>query len=367
MKRTLVVILLILVTIMTIACGSGSSSSSAARAYSGTASVGDFLSITLDPNAQTITYTNYSNGDSGVVPYTLNSDGTYTLNDPTGNLIAGYEVPNYGLLIQAAKAGPNHATPALITAIQQAPISISSMAGHQYNYMQFRTASGGMEVGSVAIDGQGNINTTSYWPYGATSFSGSQGAFGASTFLGSAIQADPSGMFLKLLADPGQYSYVFGTSNGLFAVDTPNGAILGFQKGASSAFDPSFAGTYQAIYYEKIGATTGAGNVEQGTPNLGKATLLITSSGQLTVQDPQGNTMLQATLTPVASASYLYNGTNSELLDPCNGLFTFRVLHNGAPQDTFATFVGQAVLFSSFSASSKTGTGYDYLYGVGLK
>jgi hypothetical protein len=42
------------------------------------------------------------------VPYTVNSDGTYTLSDPTGNLLAAYEVPNYALLIQAAKTGPNH-------------------------------------------------------------------------------------------------------------------------------------------------------------------------------------------------------------------------------------------------------------------
>jgi hypothetical protein len=62
------------------------------RSYNGTASVGDFLSITLDPAAQTLLYTNLSNGDSGTVPYTVNADGTYTLNDPHGNLVAAYEV-----------------------------------------------------------------------------------------------------------------------------------------------------------------------------------------------------------------------------------------------------------------------------------
>src|SRR5947209_7601957 len=82
------------------------------RTYNGTASVGDFLNITLDSVAHTISYTNKSNGDSGTVPYTVNADGTYTLNDPTGNLIAAYEVPNYALIIQAAKTGPDHNTPA---------------------------------------------------------------------------------------------------------------------------------------------------------------------------------------------------------------------------------------------------------------
>jgi hypothetical protein len=48
-------------------------------------------------------------------------------------------------------------------------------------------------------------------------------------------------------------------------VDTQNGAILGLKKAASAAFDPSFAATYNAIYYQKTGASTGAGNVETGT------------------------------------------------------------------------------------------------------
>lgn len=97
-------------------CGSNSSSTavvtpqSAVRAYNGTASVGDFLTISLDSNAHTLTYANHSNGDAGVIPYTVNADGTYTLNDPTGNLSNAYEIPNYALLLQAAKTGPNHDT-----------------------------------------------------------------------------------------------------------------------------------------------------------------------------------------------------------------------------------------------------------------
>src|ERR1700676_4282551 len=71
--------------------------SPASRVYHGTASVGDFMTITVDSGAQTIAYTNVSNGTSGTVPYTVNSDGTYTLNDPTGNLVGAYEVPNYAL------------------------------------------------------------------------------------------------------------------------------------------------------------------------------------------------------------------------------------------------------------------------------
>ncbi len=75
-------------------CGSTSTRGNSPRAYSATASVGDFLSITLDPAAHTLAYTNVSNGDTGTIPYIVNVDGTYTLQDPQGVLVAAYEVPN---------------------------------------------------------------------------------------------------------------------------------------------------------------------------------------------------------------------------------------------------------------------------------
>jgi hypothetical protein len=348
-------------------CGTSNPASpavAAKRAYSGTASVGDFLSITLDSNAQTITYTNHSNGDSGTVPYTVNSNGTYTLNDPNGNLISAYEVPNYALLINAAKTGPNHDTPALITAVEQAPITVSSIAGHQFNYMQFRTNSGGVQAGSVDLDAQGNVTTSSYWPYGATP--NMNEPFDSSKFASSSFTEDPSGTFLTVNEGAGVSDYAFGTPNGVFAVDTQNGAILAFQKAATMNFDPTVAGTYKAIYYQKLGGSMNAQNQESGTPSLGNATATIDASANLTITNSQGAVMVQAVLTPVAATPYLY-GSQGQLQDPCYGLFTYRVVNGGATQDVFVTFVNGAMLFSSFLSESKTGSGYDYFYGVGLK
>ena len=357
----------ILVLLATSGCGSNATSAispSAPRTYNGTASVGDFLNITLDPVAHTIAYTNHSNGDSGTVPYAVNADGTYTLTDPTGNLIAAYEVPNYAMLIQAAKTGPTHDQPSLITSVQSGAISVATWANHSYNYMQFRTAAGGLEIGSVVLDAQGSAAVEGYWPYGAVNNSGSafnRGAFNSSNFIN-----DPSGTFLKLTDGVG-FDYVFGTPNGVFAVDTPQGAILGLQKAASKNFDPTFAGTYKAIFYQKTGASTGVGNVESGTASLGASTMVIDSSGQITVQDAQGATILQSQLIPVADASYLV-GPN-ELSDSCFGLFTFRVTTANSQRDVFVTFQNRSVLFSSFSTPLpwQQSNTYDYLYGVGLK
>jgi hypothetical protein len=159
-----------LILLATTGCGSNSSpltNSTAPRNYNGSASVGDFLNITLDPVAHSIAYTNRSNGDTGTVPYTANADGTYTLTDPNGNLVAAYEVPNYAMLIQAAKTGPTHNQPSLITAVESGQISVATWANHNYNYMQFRTSSGGLEIGTVAIDASGTATVQHYWPYGA--------------------------------------------------------------------------------------------------------------------------------------------------------------------------------------------------------
>lgn len=336
---------------------------SSSRSYNGSASIGDFLSITLDPVALTLTYKNLSNGDTGVVPYTVNADGTYALNDPNHNLLAAYEVPNYALLVQAAKAGPNHDALALVTAVQKSTISMATWAGHDYNYMQFRTSSGGMEVGSISLDAQANVSITAYSPYQAE-----QGnPFNVGGFPGSSFQLDPSGSFLKLSEGSGTSDYVFGTPNGIFAVDNANGTILGLAKASTKDFDPTFAGTYKVIYYQKTGAQTGQGNIETGTPALGNATMVISANAQITVTDTKGTTLVQATLTPVADASYLY-GTN-ELQDPCFGVFTFRVATATSQRDVFVTFMDRAILFSSFKGTlpwSYNNT-YDYLYGVGLK
>jgi hypothetical protein len=338
------------------------------RAYNGTASVGDFLKITVDASAHTIAYRNLSNGDSGTVPYTVNGDGTYALNDPQGNLVAAYEIPDYAMVIQAAKTGPTRSTPALITAVNAGPISLATFGNHAYNYMQFRTAAGGLEVGSVSVGASGAASNSSYWPFGALSASnGGQSPFHSGAIdLTQAVQ-DPSGTFLTA-ASGSESDYIFGTASGVFAVDTPNGAIFGLAKAASKNFDPAFAGSYKAIFYRKLGASTGVGNVESGTPGLGSAIMTIGSLGQMTLTDSTGTVMAQGTLLAVADASYLYGGAGL-LADPCNGLFTVRITVGSVQQDVFVSFLNRSAVFSSFAAAlpSTPNETYDYFYGVGLK
>ena len=334
------------------------------RAYNGTASVGDFLTISIDSAALTITYKNYTNGESGTVPYTVNTDGTYTISDPNGNLLSAYEVPGFVMMIEAANAGPNSDTQALITAVESGPATINTFAGRNFNYLQFRTAFGGMEMGTITIDAQGNVQHNGYWPFGAFT----QNLFNGGSFAASSIQEDPSGDFFTIDESSGN-DYVYGTQTGFFVVDTGNGTILSLPKAATKNFAASNAGTYTALYYEKAGVQMGQGNVETGTTSEGKATITITPTGLVTITDSQNNVMATGTLAAVADTSYLYDGTSNTLSDPCYGMFTFRMTTGGVQQDVFASFQGNAVVFSSFQTSLPIGSyaPYTYYYGVGLK
>jgi hypothetical protein len=344
---------------------------SAVRAYNGTASVGDFLTISIDSNAHTITYDNHTNSESGTVPYTVNPDGSYTITDPQGNLLSAYEVPGFVMVVEAANAGPQKDTVALITAVESVPATVQTFAGKNFNYMQFRHRDGGAEFGNVTIDTHGNITANSYdpgailWQPGGTYFNGS-------TFPASGLTEDPSGNFFVVHETSGSDDTVFGTQNGLWAVDNSNGAILGLPKASTKSFDSASAGTYNAIYYEKQGAQMqGQGNssVEVGTPVEGKATVTVSASGAVTITDSQNNAMATGTLVPVADAAYIYDGTQNELSDPCYGMFTFRTTTASLHQEVFVAFVGNAVIFSSFQTALpvQNNATYTYFQGVGLK
>ncbi|MGA2350984.1 MAG: hypothetical protein ABSF70_11160 [Terracidiphilus sp.] len=339
--------------------------------YHGTASVGDFLDITVNSTALTIAYSNLSNGQSGTVPYTVNANGSYAINDPTGNLLSAYEVPGYAMMIQSAKSGLSQNTPALITAVESGPITLSTFANNSYNYMSFRTSFGGLEIGSVSIGSTSGTNTN-YWPYGNTNSAETGGAFGGGTMDFSGLAENASGTYMSgsVGGAGGGTDYIFGTTGGFFIVDSPNGSIIGLQKAATPNFDPSVAGTYNGIYYEKLNANN-SGSTETGTPSTGQATVVITAAAGITVTDSNNNTIINATLTPVASSSNLYGtGSDGKLTDPCYGLFTFHTVTPTFEHDVFVTFVGNSVVFSKYSVNlpwnENTGT-YTYWYGVGLK
>lgn len=343
--------------------------------YSGTASVGDFLTISLDSVAHTMHYKNTTNGQNYTVAYTVASDGTYTFADPTGNLVTGYESPGFAMVIEANKAGPNADTPALITAIESATVTTDVFKDKNYNYMQFRTNSGGIEVGHVTCDSSGNITPNHYWPYGAFNGNGANEVFGGSTMpsAGLTANADHSALMMTQV-DNGhtETDYIFATTGGFLAVDTPNGAIVCMQSRTSGNFDAAtMAGSYQAILYKKSGCQTGIGNVETSTSQaIIKGTVSFSSTGFVTVIGANGQTVVNnVPLTKFSDRTDLYGV--GKVTDPCNGFFTFTTTDSaGVKQDIFVAFMDRSILMSSFIGHPPVGMTpmtYDYFYGLGLK
>jgi hypothetical protein len=256
--------------------------------------------------------------------------------------------------------------PTLITAVESGPITISTFENNNYNYMQMRTAFGGLDVGTANI-GNSAVQTSSYWPFGAISGGGNT-PFNSSTMPLSLFTENASGTSLTgTVPDGGGSVTLFGTANGFFVVDTANGSILGLPKATSAAFNPANAGTYSAIYYQKLNVTGGSDGVETGAQSFAKATISVSSAGAMIITNPSGTVISQGTLLPVSSVPYLY-GTG-ELTDPCYGLFTYRITTSTTQQDIFVSFVSGAMLFSSFEAPlpwNNSNSVYNYYYGVGL-
>jgi hypothetical protein len=336
----------------------------AVRVYNGTSSVGDFFTFTVDPVAYTLTYTDWSNGDEATTSYRVDSDGTYQLVDPNRNLVLGYEVPNHGLLIQATNTGPDHETAALVVAVQNASLSLPQWAGRKYNFLQLGIGTEGFQVGSLASDDEGNVNTTAYWPLG--SLSPGHRVIQRGGFSGHSLQEDGGGTFLRLSDNDGGYHYLFGSGNEILAMDTPSGAIFAFKKAASKDFDPSLSGVYKGLYYQAA-VKKESSSSEMGAPSLGVATVIVGADGEVSMKDGEDNLLLQGDLTPFADASYLYGGNT--LQDRCFGLFTSRASSAESQTDIFVGFMDRGVLVSSLNTRLPWGGGirYEYLYGVGLR
>ncbi len=346
---------------------------SAARVYNATASVGDFISIQIDDDAGTIAYQNRSNGDSGTATFTVDpSTGIYTITDPDGVLVSGYEVPGFAVILRAEDTGPTHDEPSIITAITNDQVSPSDMTSGNYNYMQFRTNGGGVELGYLSMAPAG-ITAGGFWPYGGRPGEVSQDpplepGFLPDDLLPAAdiVQGSDSTHLTISYMDSGvlQTSYLFRTTGGFFAIDTPNGGLVCVRAADDKDYDPAVAGDYRSMIYRKVDAVTDMSNVETGTQSIGSYTITLDAAALVVVTD--GVTEIaRGTLVPVEDSPHIY-GTN-KLSDPCHGAFTFRQVSGTVTIDVFVMFIEDALLISSFRSDTNEPGEYDYFYGVGLR
>ncbi|HYE07486.1 MAG TPA: hypothetical protein VEL07_18360 [Planctomycetota bacterium] len=350
---------------------------STARTYNGTASVGDFISIAIDDEAGTIAYENRSNGDSGTATFEVDSNGVFTIDDPSGVLgTSGYEVPGFALILEAAGTGPTSDEPSIITAFTKDAVSPSDMTSGEYNYMQFRTNSGGVELGHISMAPAG-VTAGGYWPYGGRPGATAEDPPLEAGFLpddllpaADIVQGSDSTHLTITYEDMGveQTSYLFRTTGGFFAIDTPNGGLVCVRAADDAAYDPAVAGSYRSMIYRKLDAHTDSNNDESGTPSIGAYTITLDAAAEVVVTD--GVTEIaRGTLLPVAASPHIYDGSINRMSNECEGAFTFRQTSGTVTTDVFVMFMEDALLISSFRIDTDPSDNgeYDYFYGVGLR
>jgi parallel beta-helix repeat protein len=349
------------------------SSTASPRIYTASASVGDFLRITVDPQSQILMFSDVSNNATETVSYRMEADGRAVLTDPLGHVLAVCEHPNDMMVALVDNAGPNHDQMALVTATQAQDVTASTFAGASYNIFQFRATNGGVAIGSLAIDNDGQVTGTKYAPYKAIDGSTYPG-FTRFTFQ---LPGGGPSPYLSIPATSENVDqYGFGSPAGLFVLDSQQGSSIGLQKGSSKLFDESWAGAYNLLYYQKTAAQTDSIGVEEGNATGGMGRVSVDSVGNLTIVDGEGN-QTSGSLQPIADDLALYdeqvpNYYTGQFADPCFGMFTFHIGADasGRPvsQDVFVNFRHGAVLLAMFSTTAPISPAnpYNYLYGIAL-
>ncbi len=336
---------------------SGSEGSPSVHQYQTTASVGDFLVVTIDKAAGTVSYQNLTNGLAATaVAYTVDAGGVYSFSgDPNGHLLHAVELEDQVLVVDVDHAGPSADTRALAIGAATQSFDTSEVAGAKLS-MQFRTRNGGMEVGHVDLERDGDVlhvDHVGYWPRGA--MMGEDSAWQS----GPGDLVLPSGTYdYVTISDEGGEDTLFKIAGG-FALDMTNGNMFILDRPASAAFDPARAGSYQALAYSKTGARGTSGDeAEPGTPSVAVQSIVVDASGHVTVSQ-DGAAIFADDLVPVGEVDELVGEGKFDATRTA-GLFTFQ----GTP-DVFVLFTGKGLLFTSFRAGQADA--YDYSYGAAVK
>jgi hypothetical protein len=348
--------------------GSGQKGGASSHVYQSTASVGDFLVVTIDKQAQTISYDNKTNGWSAEgVAYSVDTNGMYTFDDPNGHIKAAIEIEDYALIMDVDRAGPNRDTRALAIGALAEKVALSDLTGgdgsmKRYLHMQFRTRNGGMEVGYVTASSTGSrltVDHASYWPLGGSMAPDPmRGELAYHVGEQPLIFDVPSGLgrgdFIQIDSAPMQggdeeHLTLFKTGSG-FAFDMANGNMILIAQPDTKAFNPAWAGTYRALAYEKRGAMgTSDNEPEPGTATVHNVDLTLDASGHLTGGGGGDGHGLDAQLISLPDADWLV-GPGKLDAERSRGLFAFRTQGpNGTKNDVFVCFVRNGFLFASFS------------------
>jgi hypothetical protein len=353
--------------------GGSSSNTSAKHDYNGTASVGDFLTVTIDHDASVIHWANGTNGEAGQAPFTLGTDGALLVSTDTGQVKKAYEIAGYGVVALDPNAGPSHDRPSPVFLWEKTAATKSEFKAMSLNFLQFRN-SGAFEVGcgSIAADGS-TLTRSGYLPeqfvFGQPQFSPGQilpirstPPADPSTFNGVVLGDRSDGTisfqpYKSVIPGPDGSPGVLFKAGSSWVIDVDNGSVFLLDAPTTKDWQASNAGTYHLMGWKVSGMTSSAA----GTGAFFETTVTLDATGHLTVTDPGGGAPTVVSLVPFADDADVSGAGKVDLA--CNGLFT-----NGAGNQTdklVAGFVGQNLFFGS--AKLTAGPTAEFVYGVALK
>lgn len=362
----------------------------AVRNYQATAAAGDFIKVTLDPNNSTYNYQNITTGQTESGTYSEQTDG-YMIFTPQGgavsNIVTAFESKDLALVMVAKNTGATADQTTIVFGLPEADIVVPDLTNktESYNLLQFRTGASGFEFGQANLAGS-KLSSVSYgYRYNAVEGLEDEGM----SLTPENLQLSADGKYLVLTmeendpAAPLSTNYIFKTpTDGVLAVDTPNGNILLLKTLATKEFQSEWAGTYNAVYYSGAGDFNGTA-VNDGL-GVGRARLNIAADGKFSIDlvDQDGGlsrVLDNQQFIPMADAK-----GNLLRLNHQTPLTTWAWDNNGAfywqnpvtKQEIFAVFQNSTVFFASLTVTSEMqemANGlprvdtFGYFYGAGLK
>jgi len=334
--------------------------------FAASASVGDFVTVTIDHLLKTIAYVNVTNGVTGTVTYTINKDGTYDVTDSTGNITNALEIPGYQIMLLMNKAGPSANEQALVVGVLSDSTTITASSSGEYNYMKFRTSNGGFLSGALVMTNGVMINTgfssLSRAVQPAESRDVAQTGSANVSAHGTVVVTLPAVVSSNHIVPraTAAITTVFASGNGFLTIDDDAGSTICMKQAGGAAFSASSAATYTALFYSKPDVML-SGGTETGAILVGKCSIVVTAAALVTVTNIVTNAvMFSGTVTPFSSDTSIVGSSTGMINNPCNGLFRF----TNSTQEFVITFFGKSILFGSVNSVSSTE--YSYFYGAGL-
>lgn len=335
----------------------------ALSAYKASAALGDFLELTVDTTAATITYTNVTNGVSGTdVAMTTDSDGFITFG-ADANLATGVEVPGSVFIFHTKTAGKTKDKKGFALGLSVKPYTEAAFPAQLMNYMQFRTNNGGFEVGF--IDARTDTLTHQYFAPSACWDNGGTGAIADGVGEPSAFPLDATAFtmsddktyitktFAATTEEPENTVTIFQTETNDVVIDMDNGSIFAFK---ARADDTLPSGAFTGLLFGRDDAQAMQGNTETGTDLLTRLRVVFTGAEFTWAED--GKELFAGTAVPLNTEVTMDGGRKMF------GAFTCRVVDGTATTDLVFVLSDDAKLLCAQYTNRANDPTYAYRHGA---